>query len=465
MKTILKAKLPPIVPIGSLGSRGVRKGGIGRKRDYTPVQWNRYFSERRDVAVNGNKFRVYSLGDTGPLLVLLHGGGFSALTWSLFATSVTSYVECQVLAIDLRGHGDTITTNEEDLSAETMARDVGDIIRTLYGSEPPPIILIGHSMGGAIAVHTASANYIPSLIGLAVIDVVEGTALDALASMQSFLRGRPTHFKSLEHAIEWCLRSGQVRNLESAKVSMPGQIKNSETGKLATNDIDTYVPVSQGEELKTSVLSSDAIREEENEASSSDGQTAPAAEFKPPPPLCLVGSQVASSHSCMSLLQHFLHVAPGQDKLFYAGPFIGRLPNPLQDTILDSEGFPLGPVALTENSSQKYVWRIDLGRTEKYWSGWFQGLSNTFLSCPVPKMLLLAGIDRLDRDLTVGQMQGKFQMQVLPQCGHAVHEDVPDKVAEVLATFMVRHRFAVATSNFERANRKIKEKIYFTLPN
>jgi hypothetical protein len=26
----------------------------------------------------------------------------------------------------------------------------------------------------------------------------------------------------------------------------------------------------------------------------------------------------------------------------------------------------------------------------------------------VPKMLLLAGIDRLDKDLTVGQMQGEF---------------------------------------------------------
>jgi protein phosphatase methylesterase 1 len=54
------------------------------------------------------------------------------------------------------------------------------------------------------------------------------------------------------------------------------------------------------------------------------------------------------------------------------------------------------------------VWRIDLGQTEKYWSGWFKGLSNTFLNCPVPKMLLLAGIDRLDKDLTVGQMQGEF---------------------------------------------------------
>jgi hypothetical protein len=45
---------------------------------------------------------------------------------------------------------------------------------------------------------------------------------------------------------------------------------------------------------------------------------------------------------------------------------------------------------------------------------------------------------------------GKFQMQVLPQCGHAVHEDVPDKVAEVLATFMIRHKFAEPESNFER---------------
>ena len=54
------------------------------------------------------------------------------------------------------------------------------------------------------------------------------------------------------------------------------------------------------------------------------------------------------------------------------------------------------------------MWRIDLGQTEKYWSGWFKGLSNIFLNCPVPKMLLLAGIDRLDRDLTVGQMQGEF---------------------------------------------------------
>ena len=49
-----------------------------------------------------------------------------------------------------------------------------------------------------------------------------------------------------------------------------------------------------------------------------------------------------------------------------------------------------------------------MGSTEQYWPGWFQGLSSKFLSCSPAKMLLLAGIDRLDTDLTVGQMQGKL---------------------------------------------------------
>lgn len=47
-----------------------------------------------------------------------------------------------------------------------------------------------------------------------------------------------------------------------------------------------------------------------------------------------------------------------------------------------------------------------MAETEKFWPGWFQGLSSKFLSSSPAKMLLLAGIDRLDTDLTVGQMQG-----------------------------------------------------------
>lgn len=56
-------------------------------------------------------------------------------------------------------------------------------------------------MGGAVAVK--AAPLIANLSGLGVIDVVEGTAMDALASMQSFLRSRPSSFSTISQAIEW----------------------------------------------------------------------------------------------------------------------------------------------------------------------------------------------------------------------------------------------------------------------
>lgn len=98
----------------------------------------------------------------------------------------------------------------------------------------------------------------------------------------------------------------------------------------------------------------------------------------------------------------------------------------------------------------RYFWRIDLSKSEIFWSGWFQDLSQKFLDVEVPKLLLLASIDGLDRTLTVGQMQGKFQMQVLARCGHAVHEDRPHEVAEVIASFILRNKFSTSCGDFIR---------------
>jgi len=71
----------------------------------------------------------------------------------------------------------------------------------LYPEEVPQLFVVGHSMGGAIAVHFAHMSLVPNLIGITVIDVVEGTAMEALASMQSFLRSRPKYFQSIPNAI------------------------------------------------------------------------------------------------------------------------------------------------------------------------------------------------------------------------------------------------------------------------
>jgi len=390
-KKLQMQKLPPMPPPG-VGVGGKRGFGMpGRKRDYTPVSWDKYFEKMEDVRVGDDTFRVYSSGSEGPVCLFLHGGGFSALSWALLVNILTQHVTCQCVAMDLRAHGDTATQDEENVSADRLAGDVAAVVSAMYGEDPPHIILVGHSMGGALGVHVASKNLLPSLIGLAVIDVVEGTAMEALNSMQGFLRSRPDRFKSLEQGIEWCVRSGHIRNVESAKVSMIGQLKKLRTNETATSELQHQNEVN-GHEVLTNP---NVIAEEEDVASSSNAQ---------PPP---VPSTAAT-----------------------------------QDT---SRKRPLSAPEV----SQSYTWRINLTNTEKYWRGWFEGLSNLFLSVPVPKMLLLAGVDRLDKELTVGQMQGKFQMQVIAQSGHAVHEDVPDKVADILATFMVRHRVATPKESFQ----------------
>lgn len=78
-------------------------------------------------------FRVYKSGSEGPVLLLLHGGGHSALSWAVFTAAIISRVQCRIVALDLRGHGETKVKNSEDLSAETMAKDVGNVVEAMYG--------------------------------------------------------------------------------------------------------------------------------------------------------------------------------------------------------------------------------------------------------------------------------------------------------------------------------------------
>lgn len=124
---------------------------VGGKLDYSPVSWREYFDQMEDVNVGPSDsrdvFRIYKAGSDGPLLVLLHGGGHSALSWAVFTvsncsaaqmvngsfiarvnmcfsvsqTAIASRVTCRVLAMDLRGHGEApkkvlVTSEVLDLS-------------------------------------------------------------------------------------------------------------------------------------------------------------------------------------------------------------------------------------------------------------------------------------------------------------------------------------------------------------
>lgn len=211
--------------------------------DYSPLHWSSYFNSIREFCLEeGDTFRVYeceseNVTAEAPLLVLLHGAGYSGLTWAIFAKKLVSMCDCRILAIDLRCHGSSVNKDSDDLSAQTMGNDVQKVLRQYLHEEkitnekekdlpatmsdiafsyeasssfatiPKEVILVGHSMGGALAVHISHMldPAVAIVKALVVIDVVEGTALKALDCMQPILSGRPKTFATIPIAIEWWL--------------------------------------------------------------------------------------------------------------------------------------------------------------------------------------------------------------------------------------------------------------------
>ncbi|KAJ4713798.1 Protein phosphatase methylesterase 1 [Melia azedarach] len=311
-------RIQPPLP-SAFASVPVRPPTQNSLQKYAPLDWSGYFDEEKDVSIpdSSDVFHVYMAGTEGPVVFCLHGGGYSGLSFALSASKIKE--KARVVAMDLRGHGKSSSENDLDLSIQTMCNDVLAVLKEMYGGNPPAIVLVGHSMGGSVAVHVAAKKTLHTLAGLVVVDVVEGTAMASLIHMQKILSSRMQHFSSIEKAIEWSVKGGSLRNIDSARVSIPSTLKYDDPKKC-------------------------------------------------------------------------------------------------------------------------YVYRAQLEETEQYWRGWYEGLSEKFLSCPVPKLLLLAGTDRLDRPLTIGQMQGKFQMVVVRHTGHAIQEDSPEEFASLILNFISRNR-------------------------
>lgn len=58
-----------------------------------------------------------------------------------------------------------------------------------------------------------------------------------------------------------------------------------------------------------------------------------------------------------------------------------------------------------EEEDLRYYWRTNLVASKPFWEGWYKGLSNLFLSARCGKLLILAGTDRLDKPLMIGQVR------------------------------------------------------------
>ncbi|KAJ3333371.1 Protein phosphatase methylesterase 1 [Blyttiomyces sp. JEL0837] len=275
-------------------------------------------------------FTTYEIkSPQGPLFVFHHGAGHAALSWAVLAQQLKASMArqggCSILCFDARGHGTTRTSDDAKLSLTQLSDDLLRVVAKMRRDDKQEIVLVGHSMGGAVAVEAANQGKIPNLVGVAVIDVVEGTAMDSLKYMESILSARPTSFRTLKEAVDWSLRTHAVGNRQSAEISIPAQLK------------------------------------------------------------------------------------------------------------------------LNNN---RYEWITNLSASSVYWKDWFLDLSSKFLAVKAGRLLILAGTDRLDKALTIGQMQGKFQMTIFQETGHSVHEDAPEKLAATLSEFWQRNQRNVVIKRF-----------------
>lgn len=293
----------------SMSSTGTIRPTLTQKtKPSVPLSWSNFYAQElyleRQDPTSSAKYHVYVTppgSPKAPLFVLHHGAGSSAMSFALFALELKRLLpDAGILAVEAREHGsvvwDAAGEVDSDLSIDLLAQDFFSMIELtaekMHWRELPRLLLVGHSLGGAVVTHAAKIGKLGSkVIGYVVLDVVEGSAMDALKSMQAYLSARPSSFSSMEQAIEWHVRSRTLRNWESARASVPS--------------------------------------------------------------------------------------------LF------------------------------VQTGSGRWVWRTDLSTTEAYWRNWFDGMSSKFLTAKGAKLLLLAGTDRLDKELMIGQMQGTICLSIL----------------------------------------------------
>ncbi|ORX47483.1 protein phosphatase methylesterase [Hesseltinella vesiculosa] len=329
-----KHQLPPLSSLNedelpSAIENGVHQQSLSQNsKRFQPADWQSYFDDKRHVVLNGSdSFCVYTRHATTPsetrtpIFIMHHGAGDGGLSFGLTAKHIhaASGGKVGIMAFDCRGHGDTKTTDDTNYRLTRLSQDFIDVVKEVYQPiDQYDFILVGHSMGGSVVVDVAYQKLLPNVLGVVVLDVVEGSALEALQSMQTILSSRPTSFPSVEQAIQWTYKTKMVRNLEACRLSVP-------------------------------------------------------------------------------------------------------------------------PLVTRAGDGDSYIWRTDLQLTQPYWTEWFTDLSKKFLGSPVSKLLLLAGTDRLDKELTIAQMQGKFQLNVVTNAGHFLHEDMPEKTALYLVDFWTRY--------------------------
>ena len=153
--------------------------------------------ESRFVEAGGVRLHYLDYGTSGrPAMVCLHGGAAHAHWYDFVAGGFTA--DYHVRSLDQRGHGDSHRADPPDYSYARYAADLAEVAEKL---DLRDFVLIGHSMGGTVALEYA-ATYPGRVARLVLVDTTLQMTPDRVAALREVGARRPGGYATRDEFIE-----------------------------------------------------------------------------------------------------------------------------------------------------------------------------------------------------------------------------------------------------------------------
>lgn len=154
-----------------------------------------------DVSIHFRK--LGSRGET-PILIV-HGLSYFSYDWLHVGEALRS--DREVVAMDMRGFGDSTWSAQKDYSVPSMAQDIVNVLDHLGWNRA---VLVGHSMGGRSTTHVA-AKHPGRAAGLALIDYTPENAPAGAKRVTQIVANTPDKFASVEDAMRYFGSNSRAR--------------------------------------------------------------------------------------------------------------------------------------------------------------------------------------------------------------------------------------------------------------
>jgi non-heme chloroperoxidase len=136
--------------------------------------------------------------ESGPLVVLLHGGGQTRHAWKNTGRHLGEQ-GYHTIAYDARGHGDSDWAPDGEYLQGRMVDDLVAIIEEAGRGRPP--VLVGASLGGGVSLSAVGEGRIAAT-ALVMVDIAPRIEPEGVAKIRNFMFSAPDGFASLDEVAD-----------------------------------------------------------------------------------------------------------------------------------------------------------------------------------------------------------------------------------------------------------------------